>query len=268
MYPIANVIRNSFGFTLFESFLERNLFDPLEKGVGATSALVTGSVTTVLPIGSGEPPRAGESPPADEPTSPPLQPEPEPVTSQARRYTRRTLAEVMAIPLSIGLTIIVTPIDYAYIQARGLATRPFSHLMDSLAQLPLLEIPVAGASRLFRPENPWGRRGKGIFTLGPLHEGMGRMYTPELLRRESVPVYSIRELQGMDAAPKGVFVVDTSSIVKKGAFGMDLSKPWFDFTLAWLDPIGAHSDFTNKQIMDLLSWMANGTPLLQDASKN
>ena len=61
----------------------------------------------------------------------------------------------------------------------------------------------------------------------------------------------------MKAPPNGVFVVDASDIIKKGAFGFDCSNPLFDYTLGWLDPMGAHSDFKNPESLALLKWFAN-----------
>ena len=57
---------------------------------------------------------------------------------------------------------------------------------------------------------------------------------------------------------KGVVFVDASAIVKEGLFGVDLERPWADFTLGWLDPIGAHEDYRNADVVGLM-----GTLLLE-----
>jgi hypothetical protein len=64
----------------------------------------------------------------------------------------------------------------------------------------------------------------------------------------------------MKAPPNGVFVVDASDIIKSGALGFDRSKPLFDYTIGWIDPMGSHSDFKNPEAMALLRWFANSTP--------
>lgn len=263
MYPIANIPLNAYGFTLFESLIQKHLFDPVGKGIekstgmvtGVVTDVVTGAVTTVVP---------GARKPA-EPEAIPAQSEDE-RSNESRlgrieRNGRRTGAELVALPLTLGFTAVATPIDYVFVQAWDFATHPFSHVMDSLAQIPVVEIPVAGLSAALHRDPPWGQRSKGIFTLGPLHEGLGRMPTPQLIQPIPLPVYSIEELSKMEKAPKGIFVADCSDIVKRGAFKVDLNNPLADFTVSWIDPIGAHSDFTNKGVMSLLSWLANGTPI-------
>jgi hypothetical protein len=54
-----------------------------------------------------------------------------------------------------------------------------------------------------------------------------------------------------------VFVVDSSDIIKRGTFGLDYSKPLVDYSLGWLDPLGAHSDYKNPEVLELLRWFAN-----------
>ena len=58
--------------------------------------------------------------------------------------------------------------------------------------------------------------------------------------------------------PKGVFVVDASDIITEGSFGQDLSNPLVDYTLGWIDPIGAHSDYTDPESIALAAWLASG----------
>ena len=60
----------------------------------------------------------------------------------------KTLGEIAALPLQLVFTIVATPIDYAYIQTRALVTRPVGHVRDTLAQLPIVEIPIEGLDHL------------------------------------------------------------------------------------------------------------------------
>ena len=53
-------------------------------------------------------------------------------------------------------------------------------------------------------------------------------------------------------------VVDASELIRRGSFGLDLTNPLVDYTLGWLDPIAAHSDFTNPEAIALAAWMASG----------
>jgi hypothetical protein len=72
-----------------------------------------------------------------------------------------------------------------------------------------------------------------------------------------VPIYSLSDISQMEGPPKGVFVVDSSDIIKKNPFGLDLSKPLVDYTLGWFSPLGAHSDYRNREVQALLRWFGN-----------
>ena len=55
-------------------------------------------------------------------------------------------------------------------------------------------------------------------------------------------------------------MVDASQIIHEGALGLDQNNPLVDYTIGWLDMMGAHSDFKNPEVMELLAWFANSTP--------
>jgi hypothetical protein len=232
LYPVANVPLNAFGFTVFEALVQRLLLQPVQRGMERTTSRVTSVVTTPLP-----------SAPA--------------IVERTVNKTRRTVGEVMALPVNLAFTLVTLPLDYAYIQTTSLVTRPVEHLMDTLAQLPLVEIPVDGLGRLVGKDVPWGQRSKGLLTLGSIHEGMGRM-SPPLLLYSDPRVYSPEELNALEGIPNGVLVVDASELIRRGSFGQDLSNPLVGYTLGWLDPLGAHSDFTNRRALALAAWMASG----------
>lgn len=258
LYPVANVALNSLGFTLFEAMVQRQVLSRVEEGVLATTSAAERLATA--------PARAFGGSEAQETTrtraSTRARTEIEVSLANGRKRFKRTLAEVLALPLNVVFTVIVTPIDYVYIQARGLLTRPVSHVMDTLAQVPLVEIPVDGLSRLTRRDVPWGQRSKGFFTLGPIHEGLGRMVTPRMAGGGKIPIYSLEALSELESAPPGLFVVDATSIIHKAGLGIDLSRPMVNYTIGWLAPVGAHGDIRNAEVVGLLSWLANGTPVL------
>jgi hypothetical protein len=247
LFPVANLPLNAFGFTLFEALVQRLLLQPVQSGLEATTSTVSSVVTA--------PPRTpgAEAEAEAEPEAPP----PPSMVERTVHKSWRTLGEVMALPVNLVFTLASLPIDYTYIQGSSLITHPVDHVMDTLAQLPLVEIPVDGLGRLVGKEVPWGRRGKGLFTLGSIHEGMGRM-SPPLALYPDPRVYSPHELDALESIPTGVFVVDATERISTGTFGVDLSKPLADYTLGWLDPLGAHSDFTNPRAIELAAWMASG----------
>jgi hypothetical protein len=267
LYPLANVPLNAFGFTVFEALVQRMLIAPVQRGVETvqrgveTTASTVGDVITApLPK-----PRSEPEPEAEDEESEPTseeQPDPEPrepegsMVERTAHKGRRTLGELLALPVNLAFTLVSLPFDYLYIQTEGLMTHPIDHVMDTLAQLPLVELPVDGLGRLTGREVPWGRRSKGFFTLGSLHEGMGRM-SPPLALYPDPEVYSPAELDALETMPRGVFVVDASEVIDAGSFG-SLGNPLLDYTLGWLDPLGAHSDFTNPDAIELAAWMASG----------
>ncbi len=50
-------------------------------------------------------------------------------------------------------------------------------------------------------------------------------------------------------------VVDSSRIISRGVFGVSYEHPAADWTLGWLDPIGAHGDYTNEDVVRLMRWI-------------
>jgi pimeloyl-ACP methyl ester carboxylesterase len=240
LYTLANLPVNTYGFTSIEAFIQRRIYDRIEKRIGKTASGVSSHMPSFLTGDAAEQSAVRKRPPA-------------------QTQIRRLIGETIALPVNFVFSVIAIPIGYIYTQGHGLVTQPVTHIMDSLAQIPLVEIPVDGLSHALGREIPWGQRGKGFFMLGGLNEGMGRLVPPAMIGGQ-VPVYSLPEISQMKAPPNGVFVVDASDIIKSGALGFDRSKPLFDYTIGWIDPMGSHSDFKNPEAMALLRWFANSTP--------
>jgi hypothetical protein len=187
--------------------------------------------------------------------------------SRLRYLVRRSLAELVAIPAAAAFTLVSTPLNYAYAQIHGLVTHPVDHLMDTLAQLPVIEVPVYALDGALDREVPWGSRSKGFFNLGSLHESVGRTVTPRIYPRSLPRVYTPAELEEIAARGgtcplptcRGVFVVDASTLIRRGTFTQDLERPWVDFTLGWLDPIGAHIDYRNHEVVRLMTLLVRGS---------
>jgi len=225
LYPLANVFLNTFAFTIFESVVQRVFLQPIQHGVQETIGIesdIEGEDTTIL----GQTVSAG----------------------------RRTAGEFAALPLSLGLSLVILPIDYVYGQAQGIATRRLHHVMDTLAQIPGIQIGVAGLGRLLGREERWGQRSKGLFTIGPLHESVGRMVVTAMLGdSHHVPVMSRTEVESLQELPSDAFVVDASDIIRHGLFGLDLGNPLIGSTVGWIDLIGAHSDYGSQEVIDLMA---------------
>ncbi len=275
LFPVANIPLNAFSFTLFEAFFRRYVFSYVESGVGTAvdTTMSTMEVTADMMKDIMQAPLPERMRPMD-PNSNVRIPRPHmSLPGDTGFRLRRSLAEVLSIPASLAFTIVSTPISYAYTQTRGLATHPVDHVMDTLAQIPLVEIPVEALSRVAGKEVPWGRRSKGFFNLGVLHESVGRVVTHGILERDVPPVFSMEEFQRSLADGchlpicSGAFAVDASDEIQEGIFFENLARPMVDFTLGWLDPIGAHADYLNSDVVGLMEPLyRNGEADLQPVS--
>jgi hypothetical protein len=117
-----------------------------------------------------------------------------------------------------------------------------------------------GLSALLGREVAWGQRSKGFFNLGVLNESVGRVVVPRPFASEAVPsVHSALELLEIIRSGAGCglprcsgpFVIDATALIRHGSFGQDMENPLADFTLGWLDPLGAHGDYRNARVV----WM-------------
>jgi hypothetical protein len=243
LFPLANVVPNSFIYTTCEALLQKRVFTAVE---GAVRRASDGRVAP--PSDAGE---AHDAPPERE------APAWEHLPLTSYRDTRRASIELLTFPAAVAGSVVFTPLAYLYAQGHELATRPVSHVLDTLAQLPLVEIPVDALSRLSGRSVAFGERSKGFFELGGLNEAAGRLATPRWALGGRQRVYSMAEMHEAARTQKcglpvcsGVLLVDASDVVRQGAFG-DLGNPWLDYTLGWLDLSGAHADFTNPEVLEL-----------------
>jgi hypothetical protein len=233
LFPIANIPLNAFGFSAFEALLRFGLARPLQTTVDTVGGVVTAPLPGVSM----------------------------PTTGGRRAYPWwRTLAEIGAIPASLAFTLVALPVNYAYVQGRGLLTRPGGHLMDTLAQLPLIEIPVELLGDTLEHEVPWGQHSRGLLTLGVLQDPVGRMLLPPPFGRRTHTPFSPEQVRAAADSSEcglpvceGLLVVDASRYVRRGMFGENLDNSAIDFTIGWLDPIGAHADYKNPELGQLLA---------------
>jgi hypothetical protein len=161
-------------------------------------------------------------------------------------------------------TLVQAPVFYVYEQGYGLVTHPVDHVFDTLAQLPVVEIPVDLLGAALGREVPWGQRGKGFFSLGALSESAGRLAAAPL-DSNPPPVYSPEELFEIVRAGEGcglprcagVFMIDASDLIRVGSFGVGLDGALADYTLGWVDPLGAHGDYRRPQVVWMIGAITN-----------
>ncbi len=249
LFPVANVIINTATFTSFEALFRYQFFDAAgavaQSGARAGMSAVDRAETAV---------GSEESVPGTMAKTAAW------VSGRSAYLILRGTAEVLSLPVALAAGIATTPFNYLYVQGIGLYNHPGDHVMDTLAQLPGVEIFVGWIGNLAGRELAWGRRGKGFLNFGALNESIGRLYTPPPLAKIPSEIYSPQDIeaargQGGCGLPKcsGVMLVDSSEIIRVGSFGEDLGQPKFDYTLGWVDPLGAHTDYRNESVVRMMA---------------
>lgn len=263
LFPLANSVLNSFTFTMSEALIDKQVLAYFESGLGLAVGTAVGTVRGVASLpqrvirqGRKEP----EAVPAEEDAEK-EEPGPPGLARKTLYLLRRSLVEVASIPASIAFTVVATPVGYVNTQIRLIVAHPVDHVMDTLAQLPLVEVPVEGIGRALNREVRWGRRSKGFFHLGALNESVGRSVTPRLGLTRVPEVYTPEDLHALYARAEdcglptcgGIVIVDASAYVRDGIYGQNMERLLTDTTLGWLDPIGAHADYRNREVVRLLA---------------
>lgn len=167
----------------------------------------------------------------------------------------RTSIDTLRIPLSIAFTGIINAVSILWGQVDEVVNRGFNYIPDSLAQLPLLEVLIWAADKgleKWDANQHWGEGHKGIFSLGPLIESTGRLLVSPLGTFKRAPIYNIEEFLRLEKSDLPWIFVDVSPEAGKGLYGGSYVKPFLDFTLGWLDPIGSHFYYHEEKIYDLV----------------
>lgn len=249
LFPMANLLVNTSTFTSFEAVFRYQIFDFAGQAVEKSTSLGAAGVDRAEALGG-----RGKTVPGSFVRTVAK------VAGRSGYMLIRGIGEIASVPVAMLSGVITTPVLYLYAQGRGLLTHPGNHVMDTLAQLPLVEVGVAGLDSLMGREIPWGRRGKGFLNLGALNESIGRLYTPavfadipsEIFTPEDLAAARTQEGCGLPRC-SGVMLVDSTDIIEVGSFGVSYNEPKFDFTLGWLDPLGSHSDYRNEHVVRMMA---------------
>ncbi len=246
LFPVANLLVNTSTFTSFEALFRYRFHDATDVVAEPTRRMGRGAVDILDSDGTtvtGSVVRTGAK-----------------VVSRSGYMALRAGAELLSVPVALFSGVLTTPINYLYVQGHGLSQQPGTHIMDSFAQLPVLEIGVDMIGNWAEPEIPWGQRGKGFFNLGALNESVGRLRTPALVGDIPSSVYTLEEIQesrrdsecGLPRC-SGIVMVDATDFIETGVFGGSYNQPRFDYTVGWIDPLGSHSDYKNETVVELLA---------------
>jgi len=245
LFPAANILVNAYSFTSFEGLLRDRVFgvvtDTVERGADAVLPDIKIDTDLQLPL----PPLANR--PSD--------------------LFERGMAELASVPFALAYSAVTTPVNYVAAQAQGLLRNPLDHTLDTLAQLPAIEMFVDGASALAGREVAWGERSKGFLDLGLLNESPARVLVAPYQAPREFPL--IREPARDDTATaaagvcgtercRGLIFLDASHQIDTGSFGLSLERRWVDYTLGWIDPIGSHADYRKQEVIDVMLHIALG----------
>ncbi|MCA9512765.1 MAG: hypothetical protein KC560_18800 [Myxococcales bacterium] len=258
LFPTANLVVNAYSFTSFEAIFRQRVFGVMTEQAERGTKRAAEAVQLVMPgFGRGEQnEREDVEPRMLDGLAIPLPP----LADRPFDLFQRGLAEVVSVPIALLYSAITTPVNYATTQARGLARGPHHHVMDTLAQLPVLEVLTDVSSDALGISPRWGERHKGFFDLGLLNESAGRLTVAPYEPPRDFPTIALDELHdtprgangcGLPAC-RGLVFVDVSPVVDHGVFGLSLERRWVDYTLGWLDPIGAHADYRKPEIVELM----------------
>ena len=189
-------------------------------------------------------------------------------------------------PFDIVRSSILFALTYPVGQAYELSQRGWRYIPDTLAQLPIVEIPVESINAKFidpersDDENYWGHRHKGLFYFGPFFESAATTITenPKLTTlsiQANAPIgkktsktinapFTQAKILELPTLPNGVTPIDMSEEINQGAYGEYLSSsfPIADWTLGWFDPLGSHTDVRKPEIYELIYKLLNNcTPV-------
>lgn len=166
-------------------------------------------------------------------------------------WRRRLLADAVATPIfAFAVPLLYLPASYAIEQGRGVQDDGLDHAMHTLAHLPLVEIPVRELGAAVG--KPWGRR-KGALDLGLLTESVANDYGLLDVPGQEPIALTYAELEAGAELQDGLVLVDASDQLNESYFfGLDLSNRLVNYTVGWLDPVGAHNAVQADEVFELL----------------
>jgi hypothetical protein len=169
--------------------------------------------------------------------------------------------DTIRVPETTLFTLEALPFSYFWGLTSEVKNRGWKVFLDTPAQLPLLEIP---AQSLTPKRWDIGSR-KGLFDMGPLYESSARVSLEpavrwnQLVKTNAVPEHSATEIafKTDSIAARGVTFVDAAARLSRGIYTLDYAQPRWDYSVGWLDPVGAHTDGwehspTNSEVFDFI----------------
>ncbi len=166
-------------------------------------------------------------------------------TDRVWRSAAGFFLEIRDVGLNAAFSTIALPSSYVVGQFSGIrysTSLRDNWLCHTLAQIPLVEIPTEAWDKT----GTVGRR-KGLFDFGPLLESAGRSAYREVIDGSNINEIArqlARQSNATNAITNRVYFVDAHRILRRSLLpgSCDYECKALNYTLGWLDPIGAHAD--------------------------
>ncbi len=156
-------------------------------------------------------------------------------------------------------TGIYAPLSYGYNQVFQIFHRNVQYPLDTLSQVPIVEIPINECGSLMQRGDPgkqeaWGSSHRGAFGFGIISESAGRAMTPRLTSfstPQATPLQEAIDDRFEFRRGETQFIEASKTISHSFFLRRDLNKPWIRL-LGRLDPIGAHADYRKPEVYKLI----------------
>jgi hypothetical protein len=183
--------------------------------------------------------------------------------------TVASLYDYALFPFMFPYSAMVFADSYITGQFNEINQRGWLLLPDTLTQLPFIEIPFESINKqIERDSSPeaWGAQHKGLFHVGAMHESATTYVNPHAnrifdLMTSALPLDSIggkalvhpSQNHLNNRLPNGIIPIDLSEKINKGIFFEEpLNESVVDWTVGWLDPVGAHTDWEQPAVYQLI----------------
>lgn len=156
-------------------------------------------------------------------------------------------------------TGIYAPLSYVHNQVFQLFHRNVQYPLDTLSQVPIVEIPINVCGSLMQRGDPgrqeaWGSSHRGAFGFGVISESAGRAMAPKPKSFSTPQATTLQEAidDKVEFKRGETQFIEASKTISHSYFVKgDLNKPWHRL-LGRLDPIGAHADYRKPEVYKLI----------------
>jgi hypothetical protein len=164
--------------------------------------------------------------------------------------------DILQLPFSFAWTAVAVPLNYIYTQGYQMISRNIDYIPDTLAQIPIVQIPVREIDKHSLHRN-WGEHYRGAFSLGAINESAGRAVTPTIGMTHVTQPKDINAFLDKREMTSNPLFIDATSVIKEGLYGEDMEGFLGDYLFSWADPVGSHQNFMEPKIMSAIYYILN-----------